>query len=91
MAAATWGILKHQHEAPDLNEEDFQNSVSVDGKLYRNFKMYQELLGKALQDLAGGNDVQILELEDSAAFGAATLAAASRRHKQNSPDVGDAL
>lgn len=85
MAAATWGILKHKHAAPGLKEEEFQDSVSVDGKLYRDFEIYREVLGKALQDLAGGNNVKILELEDSAAFGAAALAAASRRHKQTSP------
>ena len=91
MAAATWGILKHKHAASDLKVEDFQNSISVDGKLYHSFAMYREMLGKALQDLAGGNHVQILELEDSAAFGAATLAAANRSQKQTSPDVSDNL
>ena len=79
------------HETPYGKEEEFQNNVSVDGKLYRSSEMYQESLRKALQDLAGGDPVQILELEDSAAFGAATLAAASCRHKQNSLDVGDSL
>ena len=48
MAAATWGILKHKHEWANMDKEDFQNSISVDGKLYHSFEMYREMLGKAL-------------------------------------------